>query len=566
VEPVRIALAQINPTVGDLEGNVDRIAARIDEARTAGADIIATPELCLSGYPPEDLLLRPHFLSDCHDALESLIPATGGICCIVGWPETDAGQIYNSAAVLSDRKLIGIYRKMCLPNYGVFDEKRYFSPGTEGLLLSCGGLRIALHICEDSWHEGDGACTFAAEAKPDAIINISGSPYHAGKTGTRREVFGRLLERTGGVFVFCNLVGGQDEIVFDGGSFVLGADGSVAASAPQFAETLLLYDLPGKARAKAKRRGKSVTLLDPRPKAEQPQVPPEIADPLFHEAEVFSALVLGTHDYVRKNGFERVVIGISGGIDSALTAAVAVKALGAENVVGVTMPSRYSSEGTKSDAARLCESLGIGCRCIPIEGIFEAFLRELAEHFRGRQPDVAEENIQARVRGTLLMALSNKFGWMVLTTGNKSETATGYCTLYGDMAGGFAVLKDVPKTLVYSIAEWLNKERGREVIPSSIIARAPSAELAEDQKDQDSLPPYPVLDQVLQLYVEQDLSHDDILARGFPPDVVERVLHLVDANEYKRRQAPPGVKITPKAFGRDRRPPITNSYRPYRKR
>ncbi len=542
---LKVGFAQINVTVGDLAGNAAKIADFIAKARRAKADLLLFPELAVTGYPPEDLLFKPSFIEANLKALKGLAPKTRGITAIVGFVDRDArGKLYNAAAILSNGRLEGRYHKVHLPNYGVFDEKRYFTPGTKplGFLLATRDARlttkVGVSICEDIWVEA-GPCQEEAGQGAKILVNISASPYHAGKLLERE----RLLSRRGRAFktwiCYNNLVGGQDELVFDGGSLLVDPKGQVALRAPQFEEGLFLVEIPSK--GKGTRAEKS--------------------RPLAQEEEVLQALILGTRDYVRKNGFRQVVVGLSGGIDSALTAAIAVAALGKESVVGVSMPSRYSSVGTRSDAKVVAKNLGIRFLEIPIEPVFGAFLATLHGPFKGKGPDVAEENLQARIRGTILMALSNKFGWLVLATGNKSELSTGYCTLYGDMVGGFAVIKDVPKTLVYRLSRAVNRYFGRQVVPHSVFTRPPTAELKPNQTDQDSLPLYPVLDAIVKDYVEEDRPAAAILKRGGQvAAAVPRVIRMVDHAEYKRRQAPVGIKITPRAFGRDRRMPITNKF------
>ncbi len=559
---LRIAMAQINPTVGDLSGNVEKIGRWIDRGRDVGADIVTFPELALCGYPPEDLLLKGGFLRDCRSALERLALRCRGPAVVVGFPDLVEGKAYNAAALLGDGKVLGVYHKIELPNYGVFDEKRYFETGSRCLVFRMAGIHIAVTICEDIWIPGSKTERCAVQNGAEFVLNISGSPFHAGKQeAVRMGIVTRFAGATNAVVFYNNMVGGQDELVFDGGSMVVGPHGELIASGLRFEEDLLVTEVEG--------RGSPVdevpwNLHGPMPVVagssglERPLAGPRKSPPPGRIEEIYKALVLGTGDYVRKNGFSKVVVGLSGGIDSALTAAVAVDALGKDHVVGVTMPSRYTSDGTLSDAGRLASNFGIRLITVPIEGIFGAYLEALQESFRDGKPGIENENIQARIRGNILMALSNRFGWLVLTTGNKSETAVGYCTLYGDMAGGFAVVKDVPKTLVYEVSEYVNAKAGREVIPLSIIERPPSAELRPDQKDEDSLPPYAILDPVLRAYVEEDRDPAEI--EGFDPRMVRDVVRLVDRNEYKRRQAPPGVRITPKAFGRDRRLPITNRY------
>jgi NAD+ synthase (glutamine-hydrolysing) len=568
---MRLALAQINTVVGDLDGNRGRILARLEEAREAGADLVLFPELAVTGYPPEDLLLRPGFIRAARRSVDELARVTHGITALVGAPHLDA-DLYNACYVLSDGEVRGVYRKHFLPNYGVFDEDRYFAPGNDLFLLRFGEVLVGPTICEDIWQPGPPA-TDLALAGAQLVANISASPFHVGKDREREEML-RVRARDNACFVaMCNAVGGQDELIFDGHSVVLDDEGELVARAPGFEEALLVVDVDPSAaigrrlrdvrrRSLARERGElRVDVIDLGEPRVQPQpLRPEPAALIDDLEQMRRALELGLHDYVEKNGFGDVVIGLSGGIDSALTAALAVGALGPERVHGVSMPSRYSSESTRGDAGRLAEALGIDFREIAIEPVVEAFTGALAASFAGREPDLTEENLQARIRGTLLMALSNKFGWLVVATGNKSELSVGYSTLYGDLAGGFALLKDVYKTDVFRLSRWLNERAGRELIPQSIIDRAPSAELRADQLDEDSLPPYPKLDQVLEAYVELDRSREELSQDGFDPDVVDRALAMIDRAEYKRRQAPPGVKLRPKAFGRDRRTPITNRW------
>ncbi|MCH8065794.1 MAG: NAD+ synthase [Chloroflexi bacterium] len=549
---LRIGLAQINTVVGDLDGNAAKILEYAGKAAEAGCDVVAFPELAVTGYPPEDLLLRPAFIRDNLAALQRIVdgsPAAGAgraLTLVVGFVDDDDG-LYNAAAVIQDRRLAGVYRKQLLPNYGVFDEQRYFQHGAETPVFEIAGVAAGVNVCEDIWEAG-GPTSAQAAAGAQVILNINGSPYHAGKRRDREELLSARATENGLAVCYVNMVGGQDELVFDGGSMVFNQRGELIARAAQFEEELLLCDLelPGESAAPASAR----TSLTAR-----------LAEPLGPEAEVYAALVMGTRDYMRKVGFQSALVGLSGGIDSSLVATIAVDALGAENVHGVSMPSRYSSEGSMNDARQLAENLGIELLVTPIEPAHAAFLEMLEPSFAGTEPGVAEENVQARIRGNILMALSNKFGWLVLTTGNKSEYATGYCTLYGDMAGGFAVIKDVPKTLVYRLAEYRNATADSELIPRAAIEKPPSAELREDQLDSDSLPPYDQLDAMLEAYVEQERSLEQIVALGHDEETVRRVMQLVDRSEYKRRQAPPGVKITPRAFGRDRRLPIANGYR-----
>jgi NAD+ synthase (glutamine-hydrolysing) len=568
---MRLALAQINTVVGDLDGNRALILDRLDEARSAGADLVLFPELAVTSYPPEDLLLRPGFVRAARESLEQIAAATKGVTALVGVPWYD-GDLYNACAVCADGEIKVVYRKRFLPNYGVFDEDRYFAPGHDCHLLRFGEAIVGPTICEDIWQPGPPA-TDLALAGAQVIANVSASPFHLGKELEREQML-QVRARDNVCFVaFVNAVGGQDELVFDGHSVVIDDEGEIVARAPGFEECLLVCDIEPTAvigrrlrdvrrRALARERGTvQPTVVELAPAQEHGNVLHPEPDPFEPELEQMRlALELGLSDYVRKNGFGDVVLGLSGGIDSALVAALAVEALGPERVHCVSMPSRYSSEGTRGDAQRLAENLGCDFREIAIEPIVEAFTGALASHFEGRETDLTEENLQARIRGTMLMALSNKFGWLVVATGNKSELSVGYATLYGDMAGGFALLKDVFKTDVFRLCRYLNERAGRELIPSSIIERAPSAELRSDQLDEDSLPPYPVLDQVLEAYVELDRSRAELTQDGFDPEVVERALAMIDRAEYKRRQAPPGVKLRPKAFGRDRRVPITNRW------
>jgi NAD+ synthase (glutamine-hydrolysing) len=572
---MRLALAQINSVVGDLEGNRRIVLDRIAEAKGEGADVVVFPELIVTGYPPEDLLLRPGFVRAARASLDEIARAATGITAFVGVPVLDA-DLHNACAVCADGEVRGIYRKRFLPNYGVFDEDRYFAPGRELLLVDVGGCRIGVTICEDMWQPGPPA-TDLALAGAELLVNLSASPFNVGKVREREEMF-RTRARDNFCFVaLCNAVGGQDELIFDGHSLVLDDEGEVLARAPGFEECLLVVDVDpsaviGRRLRDVRRRALARELPEPpdatvvegaaaEGDARGPVRPAAIVPVAGELEQMRQALVLGLRDYVRKNGFAEIVVGVSGGIDSALTAALAVEALGREHVHCVSMPSRYSSEGTRGDAGRLAEALGCDFREIEIEPLFEAYLGALQPSFTGRDPDLTEENLQARIRGTLLMALSNKFGWLLVATGNKSELSVGYATLYGDMAGGFALLKDVFKTDVFRLSRYLNEQAGRELIPETIIERAPSAELRADQLDEDSLPPYPELDRVLEAYVEEDRSLEELSGDGFAPDVVERAVALIDRAEYKRRQAPPGVRLRPKAFGRDRRTPITNRWR-----
>jgi NAD+ synthase (glutamine-hydrolysing) len=547
---VRLALCQSNATVGDIAGNARRIRAGIDSARAAGAELVLFAELALTGYPPEDLLLREHFLTDARTALDELAREVHGIVAVVGFPErAQTGAVYNAAAVLADGAVGSIYRKVHLPNYGVFDEQRYFTAGHTGTTIEVDGRRVGLTVCEDLWLPGPPASE-EATAGARLIVNISASPYHAGKGLERERLFAQRAREHGACIAFCGLVGGQDELVFDGHSFVLDHTGETLARAAQFEEELLVCDLELESSAAA---------------AEPWREPHAPIAPL--EAEVYGALCLGLRDYVHKNGFGHVVLGLSGGIDSALVACLAVDALGPQRVSAAIMPSRFSSTATQDDAHALAARLGVRTHELPIEAVMDACTATLQSEFSGHPPDITEENLQARVRGNLLMALSNKFGWLVLTTGNKSEMSVGYTTLYGDLAGGFAVIKDVPKTLVYRLCEWRNTPAGAAAgrapapIPRSIVERAPSAELRADQRDEDSLPPYELLDRILRGYIELDQGREQLLAQGLPAAEVDQTIRLVDLAEYKRRQAPPGIKVTTRAFGRDRRMPITNRYR-----
>ena len=534
-ERILIAAAQINCTVGDLSGNAARILEYTERARTAGADLAMTPELSLCGYPPEDLVLREGFLADCRRELEALAARVRGSALVVGFPELAAGGArYNAAALIRDGRIAAVARKRELPNYDVFDEKRYFDAGEGVCLVELKGVRFGLAICEDVWFGRVPAMAKAAGAQ--AMLTINASPYHKRKQATRHGVFREWIRSTGMPMVAVNLVGGQDELVFDGASCVLDGAGALVRQAPFFEEALAIFEFEGAV-----------------------PVPGEVAAELPLETEIYRALCLGTRDYVAKNGFPGALIGLSGGVDSALTLAVACDALGPERVRAVMMPSRYTRQMSLDDAAEMARRAGVRYDVIRIQPVFEAFVAALAPQFAGRAPDVAEENLQARVRGTLLMALSNKFGSLVLTTGNKSEMAVGYATLYGDMAGGYAVIKDLSKTLVWRLARYRNTVS--DLIPENIITRAPSAELRADQTDQDSLPPYDVLDGILEAYMEQSRSQREIVALGYAPADVKRVVAMIRGSEYKRRQAPPGVRITLRGFGKDWRYPITSRYR-----
>jgi NAD+ synthase (glutamine-hydrolysing) len=572
---MRLALAQINPIVGDLDGNRDLILGRLEQAKSQGADLVLFPELSVTGYPPEDLLLRPGFVRAAESTVEAIARETRGATVLVGAPHFDR-DLYNACFVLSGGEVKAVYRKRFLPNYGVFDEDRYFAPGRDLILLEHEKTLAGLTVCEDMWQPGPPA-TDLALAGAELLVNISASPFHVGRDREREEMFVTRARDNSCFVAFCNTVGGQDELIFDGHSVVIDDEGTILARAPGFEEALLVVDVEPKEvigrrlrdvrrRALAREREQAppveVIHVGSRGPSTNGQKVTGTVEPFVDDLEQMRlALELGLRDYVDKNGFRDVVIGVSGGIDSAVTAALAADALGPDRVHCVSMPSRFSSEGTRTDARRLAESIGSSFRELPIADIVDAFDATLAESFSDSQPDLTEENIQARARGVLLMALSNKFGWMLVATGNKSELSVGYATLYGDMAGGFALLKDVYKTDVFRLARHLNERAGRELIPQSIIDRAPSAELRDNQLDEDSLPPYPKLDEVLEEYVEHDRTLEELSADGFDKDVVERAVSMIDRAEYKRRQAPPGVKLRPKAFGRDRRTPITNRWR-----
>jgi len=574
---LRIGMAQMNATVGDFAGNRRKIMKAIEKARSSGVDILTFPELTICGYPPEDLLFKPQFITENLKSLQKVVEASSGITLVLGF--VDANQdIYNAAAVIHDGKLAGVYHKIFLPNYGVFDENRYFRAGSDCPIYTIAGTNIGINICEDIWYES-GPATTQASSGAEVIINISASPYHFGKAGVRERMIESRAADNVAIIVFNNLIGGQDELVFDGNSLIVDEKGQLIARGRQFEEDLIIADLDvenvfrtrlhdprwrqGLLRYKEEgwHPSDKITVSEEPFSTDKPPLPPRHVEVTGFPGEVYQALVLGTRDYILKNGFKKVLIGLSGGLDSSLVAAIAVDALGKSNVVGVAMPSRYSSRGSLSDAELLAKNLGARLLTIPIEKTFKAYLDTLAEAFRGTESGVAEENIQARIRGNILMAISNKFGWLVLTTGNKSEMATGYTTLYGDMAGGFAVIKDVPKTMAYELARYRNTLAGADLIPSSVIDKPPSAELRPDQADTDSLPAYEILDPILTAYVEEDKSIEQIMTTGVDEKIIRRAARLVDTSEYKRRQAPPGVKITPRAFGRDRRLPITNRFK-----
>jgi len=553
----RIAIAQINGTVGDLEGNAGKIVAYLKKAKALGADIVSFPELAVTGYPPEDLLLKEAFIDDNLRALKRVAKEVDGITAIVGFADRDKTGIYNAAAVIYKGEVKGVCRKEFLPNYGVFDEKRYFKPGSDSRIFRLGGLPFGVNICEDIWHAEGPLCAQALKGAR-LIFTINSSPYHAGKVKEREEIVKRQARTNNVIVSYTNLVGGQDELVFDGQSMIIDNAGKILARADAFNEDLIAVDVDIEADEKSYPKD-AITVFESFAAGKKPALAKREFSPPGPAAEVYQALLLGLKDYAAKNGFKKAVLGLSGGVDSSLVAALAADALGKDNVTGVFMPTRYSSARSEADAREVADKLGIKFISVPIEQIFKLYLMALDPKFAGLAKDLTEENLQARIRGNILMALSNKFGCLVLTTGNKSEMSTGYATLYGDMAGGFAVIKDVPKTLVYKLADYRNSIS--RVIPVSVITKAPTAELKPDQKDQDTLPPYDVLDQILRLYIEEDKGADDIIKAGFGKEVVLKVIAMVDRSEYKRRQSPPGIKITPKAFGRDRRMPITNKYR-----
>ena len=580
---LRLALAQINCTVGDIPGNTVRILHQLEQARAANADLVLLPELAITGYPPEDLLLRRDFIEANLQALERIVPATRGLVALIGFVEREGNAIFNAAAVCVDGRLLTTYRKICLPNYGVFDEKRYFQAGEQPLILRLGDLRLGVSICEDIWV--DGVIEYEAINGADFVINISASPYHWEKGDEREFLLTRRARNNRVYLAYVNTVGGQDELLFDGRSFIFDPYGEALVRGKKFEEQFIVHDLaidtalvrhPERFKGVIAAAGPQISLTASRalslrevaiaaaPILSRPASPPNLAPHLDDEDEVFRALILGTRDYVRKNGFKKVVLGLSGGIDSALTAVVAAAALGRENVIGVLMPSRFNIAASTEDALALAQSLGIETLTIPIHAPVTSMENLLAPVFAGRERDLTEENLQARVRGMILMALSNKFGWLVLTTSNRSEVAVGYATLYGDMAGGFGVIKDVPKTFVYRLARWINEVHfnGRAVIPPRTIDRPPSAELRPEQTDQDSLPPYDLLDRIIEAYVEENRGVAEMVAAGLPEETVRQVLKLIDRAEYKRRQSAPGIKITPRHFGKDRRLPITNRFQP----
>ncbi len=573
---LRLGMAQINTTVGDFDGNLNKMLNIIEQARRMKVDLVTFPELAICGYPPEDLLLKPHFIDKNIEYLNKLVRASTGVTVVAGFVESQ-DDLYNAAAVIHDGKLIGTYRKVYLPNYGVFDENRYFRAGDECPVYEIGGSVIGINICEDIWYEA-GPATAQAYAGAEVIINISASPYHYGKVGERAKILTARAMDNVSIVAYTNLVGGQDELIFDGNSVVMDENGKLLAMGKAFEEDFIVTDLDiesvFRARLHNPRWRKSavyddlpdwlaprITVSGPTSGVSKPALEKRDVAGIGVTEEIYKALVLGTRDYMAKNGFKKVVIGLSGGVDSSLVALIATDALGKENVIGVSMTSRFSSPGSITDAVSLSNNLGIRLLSLPIDKIFQVYLDGLQAVFAGTNPDTTEENLQARIRGNYLMALSNKFGWLVLTTGNKSEMATGYATLYGDMAGGFAILKDVPKTIVYQLVVYRNCKAGFDIVPKTVIDKAPSAELRPDQRDSDSLPPYDLLDQVLKAYVEEDKSVDQMLKMGLDESAVRKAVKLVDGSEYKRRQSPPGIKITTRAFGRDRRLPITNKFK-----
>ena len=570
---LRIALAQINTTVGDLPGNRRKIEAQLEQARRQDVELVAFPEMAVTGYPPEDLLLKPDFVYAARQSLLDLLPRTKGLVAVIGglWVEDD---LFNSALVMADGEIRAVYHKQLLPNYGVFDENRYFKVGQSNTVFRYGEAIFGVSICEDIWYPDGPAQEQAGHRGAQLLINISSSPFYLGKGEERERMLATRAADNRAYLAYCNLTGGQDELVFDGQSMIFGPQGELLARASQFAEELLIADLDlsevfrwrlfdPRRRKQPRGDGRALReIIIPSFRRVSKTVPaaPKKQAPLTRSAEGYQALVLGTGDYVRKNGFQEVVLGLSGGVDSALTAVIAADALGPDKVHGVALPTRYSSAHSLEDAEQIAGNAGINFSVIPIDSLFQAYLEVLKPHFQGLPEELTEENLQPRIRGTILMALSNKFGWLVLTTGNKSETGVGYSTLYGDTAGGFAVLKDVPKTLVYECCRYRNQVAGKELLPRRVLEKPPSAELRPDQKDSDSLPEYDLLDPILQAYVEESCSPEEMVKRGFDPGMVEKVIRLVDRNEYKRRQSPPGVKITTRAFGKDWRLPITNRY------
>ncbi len=556
-QTVRIALCQTNPTVGDFGGNTKQIISRIKQCAQSGADICFFPELAVSGYPPEDLLLRKSFMKANELAIEKISGSCKNIIAVIGFARIKNGKRYNSCAVISNGRIVGYYDKNCLPNYGVFDEKRYFSSGTEPVIVKAGNFTFGILICEDLWAEKSPAKVLA-KANPDLIAAINASPYFVGKWKSRQSAAERISSYAKCHFAYTNLVGGQDELVFDGHSFATDNSGKIIQRGKQFEEDIVLADIPVKAKTVSRLKGVRVIDAGKISARTKTTLNSKLCQPAKQNAEIYNALCLGLRDYVKKNGFSKVVLGLSGGIDSALVAVLAADALGSENVKTIYMPSQYSAARSKRDSQKLAANIGVELMELPITDIFALFLKELQPIFKGTKPDTTEENLQARIRGTILMALSNKFGYLVLATGNKSEVSTGYSTLYGDMAGGLSIIKDVPKTLVYELCNFRNTISA--AIPQSIIKRAPTAELRPGQKDEDNLPPYEILDKIINEYVENDSDFEHIAGLGIAGKTIKKTLAMIDGNEYKRRQAAPGIKITPKAFGKDRRLPITNRF------
>ena len=575
---IRLGMAQLNPIVGAMASNTERIISLICEAEALNVDLLTFPEMAITGYPPEDLLFKPSFIQQNQENLRKITEHVCNTAVIIGFIDgSNKDKLYNAAALLYDKKLIGIYHKIHLPNYGVFDERRYFQEGTENVVFNIYNIGVGITICEDIWHESGPAIT-QAQAGAQLLLNISASPYSVGKHKARQAMLSARASDNIAIVAYNNMVGGQDELVFDGNSMLFDEKGTLLAQGKQFKEDFIVHDLDIEAVSRSRLHGtlyQKDTLSADRmatkvvhvnvPKSNsaipKPTLPSRRIESVEKLDEIYQALILGTRDYVHKNGFCKVVIGLSGGIDSSLVGIIAVDALGAKNVTGIAMPSPYTSAESQLDAEKLAQNLSINFSTISINKILDSYLETLTESFRNASPDTTEENIQARIRGNILMALSNKFGWLVLTTSNKSESATGYTTLYGDMAGGFAILKDIPKTMVYDLSRHRNRKAGREIIPASILIKAPSAELREGQQDVDTLPPYEILDPILKAYVEEDMTCDQISALGFDIAIVRKVIQLVDRSEYKRRQSPPGIKITPMAFGRDRRLPITSHFK-----
>jgi NAD+ synthase (glutamine-hydrolysing) len=557
---IRIALCQINTLVGDINGNRDKILSNLEKCREEGCDLAAFPELSITGYPPEDLLLKPAFIDDNLRALKEIVEKCEKISAVVGFVDRKGLELYNSAAIIHNKKIVAVYNKICLPNYGVFDEKRYFSAGEEIKIVKLNGFSFGVAICEDIWDKKGPAQKLSA-AGADLILAINASPYFVGKWEERHKAGKDIIKTNKNYFAYLNLVGGQDEIVFDGHSFILDPKGNVVSAEKQFEEDILFFDIETLGRPLKRNKGISVIPVKSSNFPLKTNIKLSNPKPLPKTAEIYKALWLGLRDYVIKNGFKKVILGLSGGIDSALVAAIAKDALGSENVKALFMPSQYTAPQSRADAFETAKNLGIDCTEIPITDLFAQFLKDLEVPFSGTQANIAEENLQARIRGNLLMAFSNKFGYLVLATGNKSEVSTGYSTLYGDMCGGLSVIKDVPKTLVYELVNYRNSVE--KVIPECIINRPPTAELKPDQKDQDTLPPYDVLDKIIEGYVENDMNAAELAGADgrLPKTTVEQTISLIDKNEYKRRQSAPGIKITPKSFGKDRRMPITNGYK-----